>query len=194
MLPDGLCRDKALGMLFGAALAASGCATQEVVIPELSGPSEASGSVRVGISTPTPAPAPSPSPDATPSPSPTSPPAASCSLPPGGGSGRDCERVSPLFLGDVTIAIDDVVARRPELFDTSDAKCGNCFRVRDERAFVELLVEAVARRGLCAHYDGEELAVKRTNDLNEQYDVLTADGYLRRGDGSYRSTCRPAWF
>jgi hypothetical protein len=52
----------------------------------------------------------------------------------------------------------------------------------------------VARQGLCAHNDGEELAVKANNGFNDQYDVLTSDMYIRRQGGSYRSTCYPAWF
>ena len=41
----------------------------------------------------------------------------------------------------------------------------------------------VSRRGYCAIYDGEELAVKNSDDFNEQYDILSASqrGALRRG-------------
>jgi hypothetical protein len=49
-------------------------------------------------------------------------------------------------------------------------------------------------RGLCSAWDGEELAVKNTNDWNDQYDILTAELFLRRQEGAYRSTCYPAWF
>ena len=48
--------------------------------------------------------------------------------------------------------------------------------------------------GYCAFYDGEELAIKNTNDFSEQYDISTSQGYVRQGDGSYRATCWPAWF
>jgi hypothetical protein len=195
MLPKRSVTDKAQrSLLLSFVLAA--CSTREVEIPELSGPSEASGPFRVGSTAPTPTPSPSTEPGPTPAPTPTPAPApsASCPLPAGGGSGRDCPRESPSFLGQVGAAIDDLVARSPELFDTSDAKCGNCYRVLDAGAFVDQLVQGVVRQGLCAAYDGEELAVKRTNDFNDQYDVLTGDGYLRRGEGSYTATCRPAAF
>ncbi len=43
-------------------------------------------------------------------------------------------------------------------------------------------------------YDGEEVALKTSQGSNEQYDILTASGYVRRGAGAYRSTCTPAWF
>ena len=38
-------------------------------------------------------------------------------------------------------------------------------------------------QGICSYYDGEELAVKNTNDFNEQYDILLASGHMRRGAG-----------
>jgi hypothetical protein len=66
--------------------------------------------------------------------------------------------------------------------------------VVDPEAFTEALVSRLESRGLCAFYDGEELAVKVNNDFNDQFDVLTFELFLRRENGSYRSTCRPAWF
>ena len=41
---------------------------------------------------------------------------------------------------------------------------------------------------------GEEFAVKSSNSFNDQYDLMMADGHIRRQEGSYRGTCRPAWF
>ncbi len=49
-------------------------------------------------------------------------------------------------------------------------------------------------RGLCATYDGEELGVKSSNDFNDQYDIHLSTGHVRRGESSYRATCRPASF
>jgi hypothetical protein len=43
-------------------------------------------------------------------------------------------------------------------------------------------------------WDGEELAVKKTNDFSDQYDILTFENFIRRDHGSYRATCTPAWF
>ena len=39
-----------------------------------------------------------------------------------------------------------------------------------------------------------ELQVKNSNDFNDQYDIMISQGYVRRGAGSYRSTCSPAAF
>lgn len=74
------------------------------------------------------------------------------------------------------------------------AGCGRCFLVLDPETFTAQLVARLEAAGLCAYYDGEELGVKGTNDFNDQFDVLTFEMYLRRENGAYRSTCRPAWF
>jgi hypothetical protein len=181
------------------ALLHAACATDTVEMPEFTGPSVAtvpSGSI-VGHTVPQPSPTPTAvptsSPTPTPSPQPTSSPSSSCSLPPGTGELRDCPRVADSFLAVVEAAIDEVVRSEPSLFDLQDAKCGNCYRVKDTARFVTRLLAALPR-SVCATYDGEELAVKNTNEFSDQYDILTFDGYLRRGDGAYRATCRPAWF
>jgi hypothetical protein len=69
-----------------------------------------------------------------------------------------------------------------------------CYDVVDGDAYISGMVEGMARRGYCAHYDGEELAVKNTNDFNEQFDILSSSMGVRSGSESYRATCRPAWF
>jgi hypothetical protein len=66
--------------------------------------------------------------------------------------------------------------------------------VLDPDAYVAGVVQGMGRRGYCALYDGEELAVKNTNDFSDQFDILTADNRVRSGSESYRATCRPAWF
>ena len=83
----------------------------------------------------------------------------------------------------------------PELFDHTRARgCERCFLVLHPDEFTEALVAKLEEARLCAVYDGEELAVKSTNAFNDQFDVLTFEQFLRRENGSYRSTCRPAWF
>ncbi len=173
--------------------------TSKVEIPDLTGPSSAHSSVILpGKATPAPTPAATPTPGpAAPAPTPgPTPPArsASCSLPAGNGSGDDCTRTTPAFLDALGASIDDLVRSEPDIFDLDQKKCDNCYHVRDLERFMSGLQSRLASRGLCVFDDGEELAIKNSNDFNDQYDVLTADFYLRRGDGSYRSTCRPAAF
>jgi hypothetical protein len=129
-----------------------------------------------------------------PSPSPSPSPISACGAPPGTFN-ENCSRDSATFDAQVDRAIEELIAERPELFDTAHARgCGRCFLVVDPDTFTRELVARLEKGGLCALYDGEELAVKASNDFNDQFDVLTFEQYLRRENGSYRGTCRPAWF
>lgn len=136
-----------------------------------------------------------PSTAVSPSPSPVAtPPPTGCGAPPGPFN-ENCVRELPTFGGEVDRAIEDLIAERPEWFDLTRARgCGHCFLVTHPDAFTEALVAKLEEARLCAVYDGEELAVKSSNDFNDQFDVLTFEQFLRRENGSYRSTCRPAWF
>jgi len=66
--------------------------------------------------------------------------------------------------------------------------------VKDVTAYANGVIANLAAMGYCAKYDGEELGVKNTNSFNDQYDIHLSSGHIRRGAGSYRSTCWPAWF
>ena len=145
----------------------------------------------------TPAP---PPPGGAPPPPPAAPPpppagSQSCNLPPGSGSGNDCPRQSPSFLSEVESALTQMVQEEPGVFDLNDVQgCGTCYKVKDVQRYITRMPELMGQRGLCAMYDGEELAVKDSNSFNDQYDILTSSFYIRRDQGSYRSTCYPAWF
>jgi hypothetical protein len=143
-------------------------------------------------------PAAPPSPE--PAPSPTADPhgpaaGAGCGLPPGNGSGQDCPRQISSYLPEVERSLDRLVHRRPEIFDLNSTRgCGTCYLVHDTDAYVQEMLKEVQSEGACATWDGEELAIKRTNDFNDQYDILTFENFIRRDNGSYRATCYPAWF
>ena len=147
---------------------------------------------------PDPTTAPAPPPDSGGAPPPPAPPPASgqsCGLPPGNGSGNDCPRQSPSFLPQVESALTQFVQQEPNVFDLNDTQgCGTCYKVRNVQRYVTHMPELMNQRGLCSMYDGEELAVKNSNSFNDQYDILTAAMFIRRDQGSYRSTCYPAWF
>ena len=145
---------------------------------------------------PTPVPPP-PDPGAAPPPPPAPPPPSSqsCGLPPGNGPGTDCPRQSPFFLSDLESALTQLTQEEPGIFDKSEIQgCGTCYKVVDVQRYITRMPKLMEQRGLCAMYDGEELAVKNSNSFNDQYDILTSGMYIRRDMGSYRSTCRPAWF
>jgi hypothetical protein len=100
------------------------------------------------------------------------------------------------FLARVEAAIDEVVRTDPQAFNLSRTRggCGNCYQVVDPTRYVNRVAQAITKNGVCGYYDGEELGVKSSNAFNDQFDILTSDMFIRRQGGSYRSTCRPAWF
>jgi hypothetical protein len=142
--------------------------------------------------TPTIIPTPTPTPTPVPEPTPAPPVTSACRLPKGTGTGYSCPRTSPAFIGDVQAALNQLVKDQPEIFKKRD--CKDCYDAIDPDAYVSGMVDQLARRGYCATYDGEELAVKNSNDFSEQYDILSSSMAVRSGSGSYRATCRPAWF
>jgi hypothetical protein len=145
------------------------------------------------LGAPGPAPTPTPAPGSDPTPAPP-PSGGSCRLPASSNPNAPCSMQSPSFLGAVDKAINQVVDQQPSLFDMNQKTCENCFHVRNEDAFVNGVIKNLNAAGYCAYYDGEELAVKNSNSFNEQYDILVSSGHIRRGAGSYRSTCNPSWF
>jgi len=61
--------------------------------------------------------------------------------------------------------------------------------IQSPNAYLKMIADALDRQGLCAVWDGAELNVRRSNDYNENFDLITAAG------GSwikYMSTCVPA--
>jgi len=121
------------------------------------------------------------------------PSSAGCALPPS--SEVACGRPDPQFLGDVETALDQVMKQKPELFDFGQTASGTDWPVvKDMGAYHLALVDALTTKGYCGKFDGEEIQLKRSNELSEHYDVNYADRYVRRGPGSFRSTCYPAAF
>jgi hypothetical protein len=117
-----------------------------------------------------------------------------CSLP--GSRELACgQEPSSRYYNDIEWAIDEVIRTRPELFRLNDTQAGtNWPMVLDGPAYHQALVTVLAQRGYCGRFDGFELAVKKVNDFNEQFDVQLSSGYVRRGSGIYRSSCYPAAF
>ena len=147
--------------------------------------------------TPTPTLAPGPTPSPTPNPNPTPTPAptgGTCSLPASNTPDAPCAMGSNSFLGQVDKAITLLTQQQPEIFDFNSKNCENCYYVKNQAKFTAGVIRNLNAVGLCATYDGEELGVKNSNSFNDQFDLLVSSGHIRRGEGSYRSTCRPSWF
>jgi len=188
-------------ILLGAGvLAVLGCQAIEDALPTKASPSPSPSVAPLAIPiilptpkpTPTPAPTPTPSPSATPTPPPSG--GGGCSLPPSNPASPACTDDASKLIGTVDGALTAVTKSRPDLFDFNDRKCDNCYYVKNVGAYVTEVQKALSAQGVCSHWDGEELAVKNTNNFSEQFDILLASGHMRRGVGSYRGTCRPSWF
>jgi hypothetical protein len=128
-------------------------------------------------------------------PTPTPPPHAAlgCDAEPGTFN-TNCQRLSPTFLRQVDAAIDRVVARRPDLFNLNDVYGPGGYRVLEPNEYHREVIVELREAGLCAVKDHNEIGVKIDNTLNDQFHIMVSAGYIRRGEASYRSTCRPAWF
>jgi len=144
--------------------------------------------------TPTPAPAPTVAP--APAPDPTPPPATggSCSLPPSRPARPSCTKTSPKLLGKLEKAITAATQARPEYFDTSNKKCDNCYRVKNDAGYFAEVKRQLAALGVCSEQGADEIDIKASNDLSEQYDILLSSGHIRRGEGAYLYGCTPADF
>lgn len=119
-----------------------------------------------------------------------------CSPGPGQGSADQCYDLQAQFGNQVNAAIDGVIANHPAWFDTNQgAPC--CPLVLEYDLYVQTVAADLSASGLCAIQDpnaGDEMPVKRNNNCAEQYDILTAQGFVRRPPGGYNGTCIPAWF
>jgi hypothetical protein len=105
--------------------------------------------------------------------------------------GNECPRLNPRLQDYVNLGIDTVMQTHPQLFDFNDDK-GGSVKVTDRARYQAAVVAAInAQGGVCAKDDNEEIAVKNTNDFNEQYNIWSSAGYTRR---SYITTCIPAEF
>lgn len=127
-----------------------------------------------------PPPPPTPLPVVAPVPQPLS---ATCDRLPLGSAIHSCRDDTSSYHGDVIEAIATLQSEHPEFFE------GNI--VVNEGAYYAGLIRNLDRRNLCAAFDGEELAVKGSNDFSEQFKVLTSWGEIRR---LFVGTCYPAVF
>jgi hypothetical protein len=166
-------------LLFAAGLLASSCGGSSPAAPE-------------------PSPTPTPAAVATPTPAPTPVNARlACGVGRGTGDGleHNCPRSGESFLREVDQAINRVVSRRPQLFDLDNVRGNGGYFVKNVDEYYREVVQEIGNGGLCALVDGGgEIAVKGNNNFSDQYHIMISSGYVRRGEASYRATCRPAWF
>lgn len=106
-----------------------------------------------------------------------------------------CGRERSSHLSIVDEAISQVAREHPEVFDFGARQpAEGWYKIANTTAYDNYVVEAIKARGYCSRHDGEELVVKHENTFSEHFDISTSEGNVRRGEGSYRSTCYPAAF
>jgi len=150
----------------------------------------------------TPTTVPTPKPTATPTPSTGS--TGSCALGKGDVSAvcADATKKTTAQLADeVMSAMDRLVAKKPQLFNLTDANPPGSlnYRVVDKNGYLDGLVAELQSAGLCAQrnpddYLYQQLQVKDENSFSENYDVLTAKGYVWHSASALIATCSPASF
>ena len=142
--------------------------------------------------------APAPTPVTTPAtlaPAPAPTPAAfQCPLPPMPRLDITCPRPAPVLSAQVDAAIQRTVTEHPELFDFSQDKGGGSYKVLDRARYHQEVVKNLHAQNVCAIIELEEIAVKITNEFNEQYNIWVSDGHIRKGRGAHITTCFPATF
>jgi hypothetical protein len=117
-----------------------------------------------------------------------------CSLVKGDPNASCSPSGAPVFLPDVDAAIDELVQKRPELFDLKRVVGEKGYRVLSTEPFYLGVAAILQTKGLCAGWDLSELQVKSSQTHSEQYDLMLSNGHIRRGAASYRTTCTPASF
>jgi hypothetical protein len=117
-------------------------------------------------------------------PTPDPPLSMSCTRLPAGNPNAPCKYESATFQADVDDAIRTLQGEQPQIFNDNTVMSVGPYYVG--------LIKILDRKGLCAQFDGEELAVTNTSAYSDQYQVMTSKQIARFGPSSYRATCYPA--
>jgi hypothetical protein len=94
----------------------------------------------------------------------------------------------------VTEALARLAAEHPGLFDLDDRQGPLGYFIKDHAAYYEGVLVHIREQGACAVFDGEEIAVKMTNEFSDQYKIMTSSGHVQTGPSVYRATCQPPAF
>jgi len=113
----------------------------------------------------------------------------------------ECGKSASKLWDQVEAAMDLTTQQKPQVVDKSDvALAGSTlYKVIDKEGFLDGTLDNLRRAGLCAQRDPadymyERIQVKRENGYSETYDIISSDGYVRRGNGTYYETCTPSAF
>lgn len=146
--------------------------------------------------------APTPTPDPTPTPAPTPTPVPlsvipSCPLPASHPANPDCQDKPARFTAAVYAAQARVEKVRPDLFNFGNFNGG--YEVKNVVAYQTAVVAALGEAGYCGKVDAEgEIAVKTSNDYNEQWLVVSRAGWgsptAKWVTHKYKGECVPSTF
>jgi len=125
---------------------------------------------------------------ATPTPAPTpvaDPPLSqTCARLPPGNPSAACRIETSDYMTKVDRAIRTLQGEQPALFEGDQVLSTGQYYVG--------LIKVLDREGICAVFDGEELAVTDRASSSEQFHVLTSASRARFSPQSYRTTCSPS--
>jgi hypothetical protein len=144
--------------------------------------------------TPTESPTPAPTPAPTPEPTPLPAESLGCGLPRVPKPSISCPRTSGSYQHIVTEALARLVAEHPDLFDFDNRRGPLGYYINDHAAYYEGVLFHIRAQGACAIFDGEEIALKMTNEFSDQYKIMLSSGHVQTGDKVYRATCQPPAF
>ena len=127
---------------------------------------------------------------------PTPPPTGALSCPYGKGTlSAQCGVQTSAYVVDVDRAISNVVRLRPDIFNLNEEVTPGSPRVVKVADYFAAVVQQLQAAGFCAETDNiQNVQLKKGNDFSEKYAILTSGGFVRKGEGSYRDSCRPAIF
>ena len=139
---------------------------------------------------------PTPAATAAPTAAPTQAPVGASACPYGKGDlSAQCTRGASAYVTDVDRAINDLVRLRPDIFNLTDESSPGNYRVVKVADYFTGIVQSLQASGFCAESDGiQNVQLKKGNEFSEKYAVLTSGGHIRKGEGAYRDSCRPAIF
>lgn len=98
------------------------------------------------------------------------------------------------FWTEVDAAIDELVQKRPALFNLERVVGQKGYYVLAPDEFYLGVTALLQARGLCAEYDFRVLQIKNSQARSEEYDLILPNGHIRRGPVGLAATCTPASF